>query len=96
MERGVGGIWLAFTGASAVVERFPPRWRDRVLPWVFIAPAVVLLTVYLVYPAVSTVIASFFDQKGAFTLDNWRHPQTRPAFVPVEQLVQIPASVEES
>jgi len=28
-------------------------------------------------------------------LDNWRHPQTRPAFVPVEQLVQIPASVEE-
>jgi MoaA/NifB/PqqE/SkfB family radical SAM enzyme len=29
-------------------------------------------------------------------LDNWRHPQTRPAFVPVEQLVQIPASVEES
>ena len=29
-------------------------------------------------------------------LDNWRHPQTRPAFVPVEQLVQIPASVEET
>lgn len=29
-------------------------------------------------------------------MDNWRDPQTRPAFVPVEQLVQIPASVEES
>ena len=29
-------------------------------------------------------------------LDNWRHPQTRPAFVPVEQLVQIPSSVEET
>jgi MoaA/NifB/PqqE/SkfB family radical SAM enzyme len=29
-------------------------------------------------------------------LDNWRHPQTRPAFVPVESLVQIPASVEET
>ena len=29
-------------------------------------------------------------------LDNWRDPQTRPAFVPVEQLVQIPASAEES
>jgi len=29
-------------------------------------------------------------------LDNWRHPQTKAAFVPVDELVQIPASVEES
>jgi MoaA/NifB/PqqE/SkfB family radical SAM enzyme len=29
-------------------------------------------------------------------LDNWRHPQTKPAFVPVDELVQIPASVEET
>ncbi len=28
-------------------------------------------------------------------LDNWRAPQTRPAFIPVEQLVKVPASVEE-
>jgi alpha-glucoside transport system permease protein len=68
---GVGGIWLLFTGASTIVERFPPKLRDRVIPWVFIAPAVVLLTIYLLYPAVSTVISSFFDQKGAFTLNNW-------------------------
>ena len=68
---GVGGIWLLFTGASTIVERFPPKLRDRVIPWVFIAPAVVLLTIYLLYPAVSTVISSFFDQEGAFTLNNW-------------------------
>jgi len=68
---GVGGIWLLFTGLSTVVERFPAKLRDRVLPWVFIAPALVLLTIYLVYPAVATVIRSFFDQKGAFTLANW-------------------------
>ncbi len=29
-------------------------------------------------------------------LDNWRHPQTRPAFIPADQLVQIPASFEET
>ncbi len=29
-------------------------------------------------------------------LDNWRHPQTKPAFVPVDELVHIAASVEES
>jgi alpha-glucoside transport system permease protein len=68
---GVGGIWLLFTSAATIVERFPPKVRDRIIPWVFIAPALVLLTVYLVYPAVSTVIRSFFDQKGVFTLANW-------------------------
>jgi alpha-glucoside transport system permease protein len=68
---GVGGIWLLFTSASTIVERFPPKLRDRIIPWVFIAPALVLLSVYLVYPAVATVIRSFFDQKGVFTLANW-------------------------
>jgi MoaA/NifB/PqqE/SkfB family radical SAM enzyme len=29
-------------------------------------------------------------------LDNWRDPQTRPAFIPVESLVRLPARVEES
>jgi alpha-glucoside transport system permease protein len=42
-----------------------------VLPWIFIGPAVLLLTIYLVYPAVSTVIRSFVTDKGAFTLNNW-------------------------
>ena len=68
---GVGGIWLLFTSASTLVERLPAKLRDRIIPWVFIAPALVLLTVYLVYPAVATVIRSFFDQKGVFTLANW-------------------------
>lgn len=68
---GVGGIWLIFTGASTIVERFPAKLRDRVLPWVFVGPALLLLTIYLVYPAVSTVIGSFLTDKGAFTLTNW-------------------------
>lgn len=75
---GVGGIWLLFTGASALVERLRPSLRDRILPLVFIAPAVVLLSIYLVYPAVRTVIASFQDEAGAFTLANWESLATPP------------------
>src|SRR6185503_4836588 len=48
---GVGGIWLLFTGASTLVERLRPKLRDRILPWVFVTPALVLLAIYLVYPA---------------------------------------------
>jgi alpha-glucoside transport system permease protein len=75
---GVGGIWLLFTGVSALVERLRPAVRDRILPLVFVAPAVVLLGIYLVYPAVRTVIGSFQDEHGAFTLANWASLATPP------------------
>jgi alpha-glucoside transport system permease protein len=75
---GVGGIWLLFTGASSLVELLPHKIRDRVLPWVFIAPALLLLSIYLVYPAVVTIIGSFQDQNGAFTLANWASLGTGP------------------
>jgi alpha-glucoside transport system permease protein len=68
---GVGGIWLLFTGASTLVERLRPKLRDRILPWVFVSPALLLLAIYLVYPAVATVIRSFQDDNEAFTLANW-------------------------
>jgi alpha-glucoside transport system permease protein len=75
---GVGGIWLLFTGVSSLVERFPPNIRDRILPWVFVSPALLLLSVFLVYPAVATIIGSFQDKTGAFTLANWASLGTGP------------------
>src|SRR5262249_14821768 len=48
-------------------------------PWVFVAPALLLLAVYLLYPAVVTVLGSFQDNKtDAFTLDNWASLLTPP------------------
>lgn len=75
---GVGGIWLLFTGVSSLVELFPPKPRDRIMPWVFVVPALLLLGVYLVYPAVATVIRSFQDDNDAFTLANWSSLATGP------------------
>jgi alpha-glucoside transport system permease protein len=68
---GVGGIWALFTGVSTIVELFPPNIRDRILPWVFVAPALALLAVFLVYPAAATILRSFQTDKGDFTLANW-------------------------
>jgi alpha-glucoside transport system permease protein len=75
---GVGGIWILFTGASSLVERLPDRTRDRILPLVFVAPALLLLSIYLVYPAVVTILRSFQDAKGGFTLANWSSLGTGP------------------
>ena len=68
---GVGGIWLLYLGVGGLVGLLRPVWRDRILPWVFVGPALVLLATYLLYPAAATVARSFFDAHGAFTLDNY-------------------------
>jgi alpha-glucoside transport system permease protein len=68
---GVGGIWLLFIGVGSLVSLLRPRWRDRILPWVFVGPALLLLAVFLVYPAAGTILRSFLDDHGRFTLANY-------------------------
>jgi alpha-glucoside transport system permease protein len=77
---GVGGIWLLFLGVGALVSMLQPKWRDRILPWVFAGPALVLLAVFLVYPAAGTVLRSFQDDHGQFTLSNYA-VMTEPDFI---------------
>ncbi len=68
---GVGGIWLLYLGVGGMVGMLRPAWRDRILPWVFVGPALVLLATFLVYPGIATVARSLFDGQGHFTLDNY-------------------------
>ena len=62
---GVGGIWAVYIGANAAVERLGDTLKRRVLPWVFVGPALLLLSVYLVFPSVSTVATSLTEDGGA-------------------------------
>lgn len=73
---GVGGIWLFYAGLNMVVMRLSARWRSSLLPWVFVGPALVLLTIYLVWPVVATILKSFTDGAG---LGNWEWALTNPA-----------------
>ena len=73
---GVGGIWLFYAGLNAVVMRLQSTWRNRLLPVVFVGPALFLLTLYLVWPVVSTTIKSFTEGAG---LENWTWALTNPA-----------------
>jgi alpha-glucoside transport system permease protein len=61
---GIFGIWALYAGLNAAADLLGRTWGGRIRPYVFIAPAVVLLMGYLVVPAVATVIASF-TEKGA-------------------------------
>ena len=79
---GVGGIWMVFIGASAVVGLLSAKWQGRILPWVFVIPAMVLLTVYLVYPTIGTIITSFTVQTDGDPLANYKQ-LTSPLFLDI-------------
>jgi len=79
---GVGGIWLLFIGVGSLVSLLEPKWRDRILPWVFVGPALALLAVFLVYPAAGTVLRSLQDDHGQFTTANYS-VLTEPEFTAI-------------
>lgn len=51
---GVFGIWFLYWAINNLVEKFPDATRDRLRPYVFVGPAMVVLTVYLIYPTINT------------------------------------------
>src|SRR6266480_4182268 len=71
---GVGGIFLLFWAMNRVVGLLPARFREGVRPYVFVGPCLVILSVFLVYPVINTIIISFKDatSTGFAGLDNYR------------------------
>ena len=70
---GVGGVTLLYFLFNAVIERLPGKWERRLKPFVFIGPAVAVVGLFLIYPAVQTVVYSFAnDNSTAFVgFDNY-------------------------
>lgn len=64
---GVAGVFAVFFGMDRLVNIIPLRFQETVRPWVFVGPALVLLGIFLVYPAIQTFVGSFQDA----TSENW-------------------------
>ena len=56
---GVLGSLLLFYLMNKLVERLPKKMEERLKPYVFVGPAVVLIGFFLIYPAIRTIILSF-------------------------------------
>ena len=71
---GVGGVFFLYWAMNRAVEFLPERYREGVRPWIFVGPAMVLLSVFLVYPVINTILISFKDaQSQSFVgLDNFK------------------------
>lgn len=71
---GVPGVLF---GYIALTERLlalaPDSWRVRLRPWVWLAPAIAFLAIFLVYPTLYTLYLSFLDKfsKNFIGIDNY-------------------------
>lgn len=61
---GVGGVAALYWIFNWLVELLPDNWRRRLLPFVFVGPALAILTWYLALPTVRTFWISLFGRDG--------------------------------
>jgi alpha-glucoside transport system permease protein len=58
---GIGAALLLYWLLNWISERLPDNWEHRIKPYLFILPALLAIAVYILYPAILTVINSFKD-----------------------------------
>lgn len=61
---GVGGVALLYWVFNNLVEKLPNVWTARLLPFVFVGPAMAILAWYLAIPTLRTFWISLFDRDG--------------------------------
>ncbi len=61
---GVGGVALLYWVFNSMVERLPDEWTRRLQPFVFVGPAMAILTWYLALPVYRSFWLSLFDRDG--------------------------------
>ena len=58
---GIGGALLLYWLLNKIAELLPSKWEERIKPFFYILPAYLAITVYLIYPAIQTIVNSFQD-----------------------------------
>ena len=61
---GCGGVIGLFYLANYAISRLPKPWNRNLLPWVYISPAMLILSAYLILPTIQTFYLSFFDGRS--------------------------------
>jgi alpha-glucoside transport system permease protein len=80
---GVLGVFFLYWAMNRAVELLPARYREGVRPYVFVGPALVILSVFLVYPVINTLLISLKDATGQefVGLDNFKFVFTDEAML---------------
>jgi len=61
---GVGGVAALYWIFNWIIERMGDEWQGRLLPFVFVGPAVAMLIWFLAFPVLRTFWLSLFNRDG--------------------------------
>lgn len=92
---GVGGVALLYWVFNGIVERLPDEWTRRLQPFVFVGPAMAILTWYLALPVYRSFWLSLFDRDGfpegfsAFSPWTWPTAMQSNSFVGFANYVAV-------
>jgi alpha-glucoside transport system permease protein len=65
----VPAVLIGYIMATEFLIRFARyRWRNRIRPWLWLTPSLVLLTMFLIVPTIQTIVTSFYSKDGT----EWR------------------------
>lgn len=80
---GVGGIAALYVGMDFLVGVLPGTAPQRVRPWVYVGPLLLILAFYLVYPTLQTIYLSFLDSRSEtfVGLENYIFAVTNPVML---------------
>lgn len=80
---GCGGVIGLFYLANYSINALPKPWNRHFLPWAYIAPAIAVLSTYLILPTIQTIYLSFFDKRSEnfVGLNNYVFAFTNPAML---------------
>ncbi len=59
---GIGAALALYWLLNKLAELLPGHWEGRIKPYFYIAPAFLAVALYLIYPAIQTVVNSFQDR----------------------------------
>lgn len=61
---GVGGVAALYFVSNWLIERLSEEWRSRLVPFIFVGPAIAILAWYLAIPALRTFYFSLQNRDG--------------------------------
>jgi alpha-glucoside transport system permease protein len=59
---GLTGALLLYFLLNKLAEVLPGRWEDRVKPYLYLLPALAAIGLFLIYPAIQTIVYSFANR----------------------------------
>lgn len=71
---GVAAAVILYYVLNFLADRFPGTWAERIRPYFFILPAMLVVAVYLIYPTLQTIFYSFAnsDSTSLVGLKNYK------------------------